>query len=154
MAFSCGPKEIDDMGSYIPKIYAERYAKQIEPIKSMLTGGLLVGNEGAGDGMDDVNPMAFARFYPFITRKRPNGVLIAPEEAVDRVQLLKMSTSFAAAYMMKEKELGTLEKGKKADFVIFNKDYFTVAEPEITSVYPLMVVTGGKTIVLRDEYAK
>jgi len=104
--------------------------------------------------MDDVNPTAFARFYPFITRKRPNGVLIAPEEAVDRVQLLKMSTSFAAAYMMKEKELGTLEKGKKADFVVFNKDYFTVPEPEITSVYPLMVVTGGKPIVLREEYAK
>jgi predicted amidohydrolase YtcJ len=153
-AFSCGPKEIDDMGSYIPKVYAERYAKQIEPIQSMLRAGLVVGNEGGGDGMADVNPTAFARFYPFITRKRPNGVLISPEEAVDRVQLLKMSTSFAANYMMKEKELGTLERGKKADFVVFNKDYFTVPEPEITSVFPLMVVTGGKVQVLREEYAK
>ncbi|MSO19870.1 MAG: hypothetical protein EXQ56_05290 [Acidobacteria bacterium] len=154
MHFSCGPKEIDDMGSYIPKIYAERYAKQIEPIKSMLAGGLIVANEGAGNGLDDVNPTAFARYFPFISRKRTNGVLIAPEEAIDRVQLLKMSTSFAASYLMREKEIGTLEPGKMADFVVFNKDYFTIPEAEITSVVPLMVVTGGKTIVLRDEYAK
>ena len=154
MHFSCGPKEIDDMGSYIPKIYSEKYAKQIGPIRSMLAGGLIVANEGAGDGLSDVNPTAFARFYPYISRKRTNGVVIAADEAVNRIQLLKMSTSFAAAYTMRDKEIGTLEAGKLADFVVFSKDYFTIPEPEITSVIPLMVVTGGKTIVLREEYAK
>jgi len=154
MHFSCGPKEIDDMGSYIPKIYSEKYANRIGPIRSMLAGGLIVANEGAGNGLEDVNPTAFARYYPYMTRKRSDGVLLAPEEAVNRVQLMKMSTSFAAAYVLKEKEIGTLELGKFADFVVFSKDYFTIPEAEIPTVVPLMVVLGGKTTVLRQEYAR
>ncbi len=104
--------------------------------------------------MLDVNPTVLARFYPYISRTRSDGVVLAAEEAVDRVQLMKMSTSYAAAYVLKENELGTLEPGKFADFVVFNKDYFTIPQEEIPSVYPLMVVVGGKTIVLREEYAR
>ena len=55
---------------------------------------------------------------------------------------------------MKDKELGTLEPGKYADFLVMNKDYFTVPEAQIPTVYPVMTVLGGKTVVLRDEYAK
>jgi hypothetical protein len=80
-------------------------------------------------------------------------VVLAPEEALNRVQLIKTSTSWAAAYMLKDKELGTLEPGKLADFVVFNKDYFTIPEAEIPTVIPLLVVVGGKTIVLREELA-
>jgi adenine deaminase len=104
--------------------------------------------------MQDVNRTTFARWFPYITRKRSDGVTLAAEEAVNRVQLLKMSTSYAAYYVLKEKEIGTLEPGKLADFIVYNKDYFTVPQEEIPSVFPLMVVVGGKTVVLRDEYAK
>ena len=104
--------------------------------------------------MDDVNRTTFARWFPYITRKRSDGAVLAAEEAINRVQLLKMSTSYAAYYVLKEKELGTLEPGKFADFIVYNKDYFTVPENEIPTVFPLMVVVGGKTIVLREEYAK
>jgi len=38
--------------------------------------------------------------------------------------------------------------------VVFSKDYFTIPESEIPTVIPLMVVMGGKTRVLREEYAK
>ena len=77
-------------------------------------------------------------------------MVLAPEEAVNRVQLMKSATSWAASYVLKDKEMGTLEPGKFADFVVFNKDYFTIPENEIPTVVPLMVVVGGKTIVLRQ----
>jgi predicted amidohydrolase YtcJ len=153
--FSCAAKEINATHGYaIGKIYSESYANRVGPIKTMLTSGLVVANEGSGDGMSDVNPTAFSRFFPYMTRRRSDGAILAAEEAVDRVQLLKMSTSFAASYMLKEKELGTLEPGKFADFVVLSKDYFTIPDKDIPTVYPLMVVIGGKTQVLRDEYAK
>ncbi|MCH8268064.1 MAG: amidohydrolase family protein, partial [Acidobacteria bacterium] len=123
--FSCASKEIDDGGFFIPKIFGERYANRIGPIKSMLTAGLIVSNEGGGNGTSDVEHTPFAQFYPYITRKRSDGVTMALEEAINRVQLLKMSTSYAARYVLKEKELGTLEPGKLADFVVLSKDYFT-----------------------------
>ena len=89
-----------------------------------------------------------------MTRERSDGVTLAAEEAVNRVQLMKMSTSYAAHFVLKEDDLGTLEPGKFADFIVLNKDYFTIPEEEIPSVYPLMVVRGGDTTVLREEYAQ
>jgi len=154
MHFSCASKEIDDQGAFIPKIYGEQYANRIGPIRSMLEGGLIVSNEGGGSGTADVEPTPFARFYPYMTRRRSDGAVLASEEAVNRVQLLKMSTSYAASYVLKDKELGTLEPGKFADFVVLSKDYFTIPEEEIPTVMPLMTVVGGKTIVLREELAR
>ena len=142
------------MGALIPKTYGEKYANRVGPIHSMLQGGLLVSNEGGGTGLDAVNPTAFARFYPFMTRKRPDGMILAPEEAVDRVTLLKMSTTWAASYVLRAKEIGTLEPGKLADLVVFDKDYFTIPEDQIPTVIPLMVVLGGRTTVLREELAR
>jgi hypothetical protein len=155
MQFSCGAAELSsDHGYSIGKIYSERYANRVGPINTLFKHGLMASNEGGGNGMSDDNRTTFARWFPYITRKRSDGATLAAEEAINRVQLLKMSTSMAAYYVLKEKELGTLEPGKFADFIVYNKDYFTVPEAEIPSVYPLMVVVGGKTVVLRDEYAK
>jgi predicted amidohydrolase YtcJ len=155
MQFSCGAAELSsDHGYSIGKIYSEKYANRVGPINSLMKHGIMVSNEGGGDGMAETNRTTFARWFPYITRKRSDGVTLAAEEAINRVQLLKMSTSYAASYVLKEKELGTLEPGKRADFIVYNKDYFTVPEADIPSVYPLMVVVGGKTVVLRDEYAK
>jgi hypothetical protein len=38
--------------------------------------------------------------------------------------------------------------------VVYNKDYLTVPVSEIPTVFPLMTVVGGKTVILRDELAK
>ena len=152
MAFSCGPSQIEDMGAYL-RIYGERYADRIAPVRSMISGGLMVANEGGGNGMEAAVPTAFARYYPFITRQRSDGHLVAPQEAVDRVTLLKMSTVWAAPYLLREKQIGTLEPGKLADFVVLDKDYFTIPEQDIPSVVPLMTVMGGKIQVLREELA-
>ena len=151
---SCAAKEIDDQGAFIPKIFGEQYANRIGPINSILKSGMIVANEGNFSGTADVENTIFARFYPYITRMRSDGVVLAPEERINRVQLLKMSTSYAASYVLKDKELGTLEAGKLADFVVLSKDYFTVPQEEIPAVYPLMTVVGGKTIVLRQELAQ
>jgi len=156
---SCGPKEIDDQGAYIPSFYGERYANRVGPAQSILKGGLNLSTEGGQQVVpklseDRENWTIFARYFPYMTRKRSDGLVLAPEEALNRVQLMKTSTSWAAAYVLKEKEIGTLQPGKLADFVVFNKDYFTIPEGEIPTVIPLMVVVGGKTIVLREELAR
>ena len=153
IVLSCASKEIEDQGFFIPKVYGEQYANRIGPMQSVFKAGVIVGAEGGGSGTADVELTPFARFYPYMTRRRSDGVVLAPEEAVNRVQLLKMSTSNAAYYVLKEKDLGTLESGKLADFVVLSKDYFTIPEEEIPTVMPLMTVVGGKIIVCREELA-
>ncbi len=92
--------------------------------------------------------------YALITRKNENGAVVAPEEAIDRTTLMKMSTSWPAEYVLREKYIGTLESGKLADLLVLNKDYFTVPEAEIPEIYPVMTVVGGKIIHLVPSLAR
>jgi hypothetical protein len=46
-----------------------------------------------------------------------------------------------------------LELGKLADFIILNKDYFSVPDRMIKTVRPLMTVVGGNTVYLDPDYA-
>ena len=123
-------------------------------VKSMLAAGLMTTAEGEFQAEDGESETVFAQYFPLITRKTDWGKVVAPEEAIDRATLLKMATVWASYYILKEKELGTLEPGKYADFLVMNKDYFAVPEAELPTVYPVMTVLGGKTFVLREEYAK
>ena len=96
----------------------------------------------------------FGHAIPFLTRKNARGVEVSPGEAIDRNTLLKMMTTWAARYIMKEDVLGSLEKGKWADFIVLSKDYFQGPPEALYDVYPVMTVIAGKTKVLREEFAK
>ena len=154
MMISCAPRMINRSAPWL-KVYGDRYADRITPIKSMLDGGLMPTAEGEfRDAIIGEIETVFAQYFPFISRKTDWDRAVAPEEAIDRGSLLKMATVWASYYVLKEKELGTLEPGKFADFLVLNKDYLTVPQEEIPTVFPLMTVVGGKTIVLREELAK
>ena len=138
-------------------IYQGNYAGRIAPLASAIKAGVNVTLEAelglqASRGQE-VTSM-WLESLPFITRKNRWGDAIAPQEAVDRQTLMKMATTWAASYVLKEKQIGSLEPGKLADFVVWNKDYFAVPVAELPTVYPLMTVLGGKTMMLREEYAR
>jgi predicted amidohydrolase YtcJ len=77
-----------------------------------------------------------------------------PEQALDRVTVLKMWTTWAPHYFLKEKDMGTLEVGKMADFTVLDKDFFTIPVPEILKIRPQMTVVGGKIRALQSDFAK
>jgi predicted amidohydrolase YtcJ len=149
---SCNGAFINRSTPYL-KIYGEQYGQWISPIKSLIDGGVRVvyENEESWAGGDNPNTY-FGSAALLITRKNEEGKVVAPEQRIDRVTLMKMMTIWQSDYFMKP-ELGSLEPGKLADFVVLNKDYFTVPEDQIASTYPLMTVVGGKTVFLRTEYA-
>ncbi|MBI4481699.1 MAG: amidohydrolase family protein [Acidobacteria bacterium] len=136
------------------EVYGMQYANRVVPVKSVLDGGVKVVFESEVRVESGSGPTLFSYFVPFLTRKNREGQVVAPDEAIDRVILMKMATTWGSEYLMKEKLFGSLEKGKLADLLVLNKDYFTVPLQEIADIYPLMTVVGGKTIVLRDEFAK
>ena len=78
-----------------------------------------------------------------VTRKY-DGQVWQPEERIDRVQALKMFSSWAAEYVRKPDQLGSLEVGKFADLLIIDRDYFTVRVDDILKIRPLMSVVGGE----------
>jgi predicted amidohydrolase YtcJ len=130
-------------------VFGEQIADWNQPAGNLLRGGVMVTSEG--EGSDDLAP--FFLNYQRMTRISDWGKPVGPNQAIDRVSAIKMQTIWGAHYVLKEHELGSLEPGKFADFVVLNKDYFTVPQEDIPTVIPLMTVVGGKTMLLRTELA-
>ncbi len=88
-------------------------------------------------------------FYAAVARKDLKGASGAdwhPEEAVSRAEALKMFTLWPAYASFREKELGTIEPGKLADFTGFNGDLMTVPEADILKLEPMITVINGKVV--------
>ncbi len=134
-------------------VYGKQHANRIAPMKSIIDGGVMATLEYELRTETGEGPTLWAQGIQAITRTNNRGDIVAPEEAITRELALKMITVFPSYYVLKEKEIGTLEVGKLADFVVYNKDYLTIPVAEIPTVFPLMTVVGGKTVILRQEFA-
>ena len=116
--------------------------KFIVPTRSLMDAGVRVVGQFHGD-----SNMGYF-LWTLITRKIgdiDSQFYVNKDEAIDRVRALKMWTTWAGEYVMHEKDLGSLEKGKWADFVVLDRDYFTIPVDEIRAIVPLKTVVGGVT---------
>jgi predicted amidohydrolase YtcJ len=134
-------------------VYGMQAANRIAPMKSIIEAGVMATLEYELRTEDGSGPTLWAQGIAAMTRKNNAGIVVAPEEAISREMALKMITVYPSFYVLKEKEIGTLEVGKLADFVVYNKDYLTIPLEEIPTVFPLMTVVGGNTVILREEFA-
>ena len=152
MVLSCDIRFVNRSYPWLA-VYGNQHANRIAPMKSINDAGIMATLEFELRTESGEGPTLFAQGISAITRKNNRGDIVAPEEAIDRETVLKMITVYPSYYVMREKEIGTLEVGKLADFVVFNKDYLTIPVEEIPTVFPLMTVVGGKTVILREEFA-
>jgi len=68
------------------------------------------------------------------------------EERVSREQALRMLTLWAAFAAFQEKERGSIEVGKQADFSVFSADLMRIPEGEIMGARATLTVIGGQTV--------
>ncbi len=91
-------------------------------------------------------------FYAAVARKDlkgQSGEGWHPEQKVTREEALKMFTLWPAHAAFQEKDLGTIEPGKLADFTGFTGDIMVVPEADILKVDPAITVVGGKVVYRR-----
>jgi hypothetical protein len=152
---SCGANVLTRSAPWIAEgRFAPKYAEQIAPIKSAIAGGVMVTFESEAGIQVEGSRSYFGHAIPFLTRKNARGQVIAADEAIDRNTLLKMMTTWAARFVKKEDVLGSLEKGKWADFVVLSNDYFAGPPEALYKVYPEMTVIAGNVKVLREDFAR
>jgi predicted amidohydrolase YtcJ len=97
--------------------------------------------------VEDISP--FKTFLAAVFRKDAKGFPPAgfqTENALTREQTIKGMTIWAAKAGFLEKEVGSLEAGKKADFIILDKDLLKIPETDILQVKVTATYLGGKKV--------
>ena len=88
-------------------------------------------------------------FYAAVARKSVNGESGPgwhPEQAVSRDQALKMFTIWPAFASFEEKDKGSIEPGKLADFTVLSADIMKIPAPEILKTRCEMTIIGGEVV--------
>lgn len=142
---SCGPDIVGESPAWV-KDYGEQIEPFIIPLKTWIESGVKVVGQHYGSSPP------FNKLWQAVTRQF-DGVVWQPQERIHRVQALKMWTSWASEYILKEDKLGTLEVGKLADLVIMDRDYFTVPVDDLLKIRTPMTMVGGKVIQIQQALA-
>jgi predicted amidohydrolase YtcJ len=138
-------------GPAIKDVFGPARMKNFLPLRSLFDAGIVVG--GGSDHMIRFDPrQATNPYHPFlgmwiaVTRKTVDGTVLNPEQRISRMEALKMWTWNGAYLMFAEKEKGSIEPGKLADFVVLSRDYANCPEDEIKDIEALRTVVGGKVV--------
>jgi len=97
--------------------------------------------------VEDISP--FKTFLASAVRKDAKGFPangFQMENALSREETIRGMTIWAAKASFLEKEVGSLEVGKKADFILLDKDLMKVPDNEILQTKVLATYLGGKKV--------
>jgi hypothetical protein len=120
----------------------------------MLDAGVILAN-GSDFPVELSNP--FHGLYAAVTRQGrdgdPPGGWYA-EQSLTRAEALHSFTLAPAWAAHQEDRLGSLEPGKWADFIVIDRDYFTVPASEIDDIVVLETWLAGERVFSREVSAQ
>ncbi len=129
-----------------PSFGAERLARTM-PLKTYLQHGVR-WSAGTDYG---VAPMA-PRYglWASVEREALDGTHpFGASESVDVHVALRSYTSWAAPQLFLEKEIGTLEAGKRADIAIWDRNPYSIPSAELKNLVCEMTMVDGKVVYRR-----
>lgn len=131
--------------------------KYFIPLKSLMDAGVKAG--GGSDHMQktgsfrSVNPYnPFLGMWIAATRKaRWHSSPVHLEQSLSREQMIRFYTVNNAWLMRMEKEIGSLEAGKRADFIIIDRDLMTCPADDIRSTRVLSTWVDGIRLAINQQ---
>jgi len=105
---------------------------------------------GSDFPVEEVNPML--GIYAAVTRQDTQGWPEGgwyPEQAVSREEAIRAFTLDAAFAAFMEDEVGSLEVGKRADFIVLDRDIMEVPAGEIFQIVVKQTWLDGKPVFIR-----
>lgn len=129
---------------------------RFQPLHDLLGAGAMIG--GGSDHMQKIGARRAINAYdPFlgmataITRKaRWFDGSLHPEQALSREQAIRLYTINNAYLLFKEHQVGSLEAGKLADFIVIDRDLLTCPADQIAETRVQMTYLSGKRIFNRE----
>jgi len=130
---------------------------RFQPLHDLFAAGAVLG--GGSDHMQKIGPRRSINPYDpllgmgtAVTRTaRWFGGPLHPEQALSREQAVRMYTSNNARLLFREHQVGSLEAGKFADFIVLDTDVLTCPAGKIADAKVLATYLGGKKVFERGR---
>lgn len=126
--------------------------RYFQPLRSLFRRGVIVG--GGSDHMQKIGALRSVNpYHPFLgmwiavtRRARGYAGRLHPEEALTREQAIRFYTRNNAYILFREQEIGSLEPGKLADFIVLDRDILTCPVDRLRDTRVLETYLGGKRV--------
>jgi predicted amidohydrolase YtcJ len=139
-------------GATLLEHFGPQRTEYFQPYRSLFDAGVIVG--GGSDHMQkigslrSVNPYnPFLGIWTVLTRQpRRLDEPLHPQQRITREEAIRLYTINNAFLTFEEKEKGSLEPGKLADFVILDRDILTCPIDEIREITVQQTYVDGKMV--------
>ncbi|BCZ45097.1 exoenzyme regulatory protein aepA precursor [Clostridium gelidum] len=144
-------------------VIGKQRAHREYPVKSLIDQGIVTAgasDHGVTEESSPLNAIECAiirNLYDFIPSRYPEKVdlndtryRLNPSERISVIEAIKVFTINAAYVLGKEKEIGSLEIGKKADFIVLDKNIFTTEPLDIHDINVVQTYFNGDLVYLNE----
>lgn len=146
------PTWLERDGGTLREQFGDARLRYFHPYKSLFDAGVTAG--GGSDHMQKIGSMrAINPYNPFygmwvtlVRQPRWTEKPLHPEERISREQAIRLYTVNNAFLMFGEKEKGTLEAGKLADFIVLQQDILTCPLDQVKDIRVAQTWIGGKLV--------
>ncbi len=136
--------------------FGEERLRYFQPLASLFAAGVPAG--GGSDHMQKVGSLRSINPYnPFLgmwtavtRRSRGHTGPLHPVEALSRTQALRFYTINNAWLMRSEDRLGSLEVGKRADFIVVDRDLLTCPIDDLRTARVVATYVDGDQVYAAD----
>jgi len=119
----------------------ERAAQGAYVWRKLLESGAVVSN-GTDVPVEDVDPLA--NLYSLVTRMPKSGDAFYPDQALTIQEAIKAYTLSNAYATFQEKDKGSIEEGKLADFTILSQDITSMPPEAILNTQVHFTIVNGE----------
>ena len=98
-----------------------------------------------------VPPNMLRLLWATTNRITRSGKVLGPDQRISAYQALLAITRYAAYQHFEEREKGTLEVGKLADFVVLDRDPLSIPREELLDLQVEMTFSRGKLVFSQDR---
>jgi predicted amidohydrolase YtcJ len=114
------------------------------PFRTIVDHGIQAGIHGDGVHIAPLNPWLHIHYA--VTGLNSFGDQVNPGQHLTRAEAIRLFTRNNAWFLRMEDKIGSIEPGKLADFVVLDRDYFSVPDADIKKIRSVLTIVDGKIV--------